>query len=206
MQLRTQIEETFGKALFDRPLFYSYPHALRFELAQGGSCIERFQTSLQRALAVTEDVFSGTDTFVLCLRTRLRPGYSPWYEIVRELRYAEISVPAKRAIWTEDVPADDWAEVDEPEKELTLAFHAPSRLLQTALWCAVADELGVRPRLGCEVYLLNLAVGLAVYPYDDRGMDVVGPNVDALRALYYKHHALLLPYDLDEMQSAFGAL
>lgn len=43
-----------------------------------------------------------------------------------------------------------------------------------------------------------------VFPYDDRGMDVVGPNKNLLLQLYRQHHPYLLDYDRDAMDATFG--
>jgi hypothetical protein len=45
-----------------------------------------------------------------------------------------------------------------------------------------------------------------VFPYDDRGMDVVGPNRSLLAGLYSKHHRYLLGHDLPAMKATFGDL
>nr|WP_259641718.1 DUF3885 domain-containing protein [Pseudomonas salomonii] len=42
-----------------------------------------------------------------------------------------------------------------------------------------------------------------IFPYDDRGMDVVGPNTDLLLQLYRHHHAYLLDYDRPVMDITF---
>ena len=43
-----------------------------------------------------------------------------------------------------------------------------------------------------------------MFPYDDRGMDVVGPNFQLLLALYQKHHSYLLQYDIEAMDATFA--
>lgn len=41
-------------------------------------------------------------------------------------------------------------------------------------------------------------------PYDDRGMDVVGPNKALLSVLYNKHYQYLLEHDRAEIDATFG--
>nr|WP_279564018.1 DUF3885 domain-containing protein [Pseudomonas koreensis] len=43
-----------------------------------------------------------------------------------------------------------------------------------------------------------------VFPYDDRGMDVVGPNKNLLLQLYRLHHTYLLDYDRHTMDTTFS--
>ena len=206
MQLRHQIEETFGPLLFKRPLFYSYPNGLRFELSEGKTSIEQFLVALQKATTVLDDVFAESDEVVLCLATRVQQSMFSCREMLSGLREAGISIPEDRTFWSQSVEPDDWADDLEPEYLVALAFTLPRPLVRNALWCALALDLGIRPRLTCSVYLLNLGTGVAVFPYDDRGMDIVGPNTSVLRNLFFQHQELLLPYDLAAMQTTYGAL
>jgi hypothetical protein len=77
-------------------------------------------------------------------------------------------------------------------------------LLPNLLWCALASDFGsIKPNPGCSYYLFNLQEGLLAFPYDDRGMDVVGPNRDLLTMLYRKYGTYLLDYDRPAMQRSF---
>jgi hypothetical protein len=207
MNLRGEIERIFGHSLFDRPLFYCYPDGLRFELAEGNTAVQQFLSAHRKALLVAQDAFRGSDYLAVCLRSRTREGHG--FEVrgfLHELRAAQIPLPEERAFWVDAVHPDNWADEEEPQVDLTLAFLAPIDLLSNVLWCALASDLGISPKLRCSVYLLNLEARVALFPYDDRGMDVVGPNRSTLQQLYAKHQSLLLPYDLPRMQSTFGAL
>jgi hypothetical protein len=207
MDLRGEIERVFGHSLFDRPLFYCYPDGLRFELAEGDTALQQFLSAHRKALLIAQDAFRGSDHFAVCLRDRMHEGGGlECRQLVRELKAAQIPLPAVRAFWADAVDPDDWADEEEPQVDLTLAFAAPIALLSNVLWCALAKDLGISPKLQCSVYLLNLQAGVALFPYDDRGMDVVGPNRSTLQQLYAQHRSLLLPYDLPQMQSTFGAL
>lgn len=207
MDLRGEIERVFGRSLFERPLFYCYPDGLRFELAEGDTALQRFLSAHRKALLIAQDAFRGSIQFAVCLRGRTREGGGfDCRQLLHELRAAQIPVPTGRAFWADAVDPDDWTDEEEPQVDLTLAFVAPVSLLPNVLWCALASDLGISPKLQCSVYLLNLQAGVALFPYDDRGMDVVGPNRSALQQLYTQHRPLLLPYDLPQMQSTFGAL
>ena len=206
MHLRNQIEERFGSALFEQPLFYCYPNGLRFGLSEGKTYIEQFLVALRKALAVSSDVFSDSDRFVLCLRAHMEGSAFSYRRILQGLQNAQIPISADRNVWSQVLPEDDWADEEEPESSIFLAFTVPVALLQNVLWCALAGDISIRPSLNCSVYLLNLKTSVAIFPYDDRGMDVVGPNTRVLSSLFAKHQDFLLPYDLPQMQSTFGAL
>lgn len=207
MGLRVEIGKTFGSGLFERPLFHCYPGGLRFELAKEGTAIQRFLGAHHTALLVAQDAFRGEDHVALCLRARTRVGRGfECRELLRELAAAQIPIPSQRTLWTDAVRPDDRAGDDEPQVDLTLAFRVPVGLLSNVLWCAFATELGIRPALHCAVYLLNLEAGVALFPYDDRGMDVVGPGRHTLQMLHARHHSRLLPHDLPAMQRTFGVI
>ena len=205
MNLRSKIEETFGPGLFERPLFYSYPDGLRFELSEGGTALQQFLTAHRKAMLIAQDAFFGSDHFAVCLRARTRHGCGfEFRHLLRELEAAQIGLPASRRLWADAVDPGDWFDQEEPQVDLTLAFTSSTSLLSNVLWCALAKDLGVRPRLLCDIYLLNFKTRIAVFPYDDRGMDVVGPNRPALQQLYTQQQSLLLFHDLPQMQKTFG--
>lgn len=206
MHLRDLLLEKFGAAIFQKPLFYSYPDGLRFELSEGRTWIEQFLSAHSKAMAIASDVFADRDQLLLCLRARFSASVFSNRNLLRQLQDAQIPVPAQREFWSEPVEKEEWEEKSIEVREVTLAFHVPAGLIRNILWCALAKDLGVSPRLECDVYLVNLQDGLAMHPYDDRGMDIVGPNTEALRGLYRKHHSWLLSYDLPEMQATYGAL
>src|SRR5699024_97342 len=143
---------------------------------------------------------------LLCLRFRIAANAFNSRSLLRQLQEAQIPIPAERQFWSEPVEEEGWEEEPTQYWKVTLAFWVPVELIQNILCCALANDLGISPRLECAVYLVNLQDGLVMYPYDDRGMDIVGPNTEALSGLYSKHHSWLLPYDLPTMQATYGAL
>ncbi|XGB43246.1 MAG: DUF3885 domain-containing protein [Nodosilinea sp. LVE1205-7] len=206
MSIRAEIDKIFESRAFERPLFYSYPGGLRFELSEGGTEIEQLLCSITKAARVCEDIFDESHPPTLCLRMRAKENGFAHRKELRKLHNAGLKPPKVRSIWLEPVPEDDRFDEGAEEWWLNVAFELPANRLKNALWCALSVDLGpIRPKPACLVYLFNLARGVVVFPYDDRGMDVVGPNVDFLRALYLKHYSVLLSYDLASMQETFGA-
>jgi Domain of unknown function (DUF3885) len=75
----------------------------------------------------------------------------------------------------------DWFEATEPEWWLNVVFEISLEVMQNILWCCMARDFDtIKPNPGCSLYLVNLQSGLMVWPYDDRGLDVVGPNREVL--------------------------
>ncbi|UVL38711.1 DUF3885 domain-containing protein [Pseudomonas sp. B21-040] len=205
MNLQLEIERIFGGEAFARPLFYSYPGGLRFELSETGGVIEQFLTALRKSTKICSDVFLADATFVACLRIhscRNRFAHRP---VIHALRSAGIFIPAECMVWSEEIDPEEWCSEIEPEYWINIAFEAPVTLLQAFLWCALATDFAeIKPRPNCVFYLFNLKKQVMVFPYDDRGMDVVGPNKDLLSQLYRQHHTYLLDYDRHEMDATFA--
>ena len=205
MSLRQQIETLFQGKAFERPLFHKHPGGLRFELCEGGSHLEQFLTALRKAMTICADVFPAGSRLTLCVRIHTKSNPSAHRAELRELRNAGLHLPKTHEVWLEPLNPDDWFETTEPEWWLNVAFEVPLELMQNILWCAVARDFAMsKPNPGCLLYLFNLQSELIVWPYDDRGMDVVGPNHEALAGLYAKHSGWLLEHDRAEMDAVFG--
>jgi hypothetical protein len=202
MSFRLQIQTQFLGKAFERPLFYSYPTGLRFELSEGGSFLEQFLTALRKATEICTSIF--TDNIVVCLQvynwqTNNRFAYR---SILRGLAAAGICIPKEKEIWLEQAPET----TGEPLWWVHVAFQVPKSLLPNLLWCAVArDFSSIQPNPGCQIYLFDLQNKLMALPYDDRGMDVVGENLQALKLLYTNFVGYLLEYDRQKMDAIFGA-
>lgn len=195
MSLCREIETKFDGKAFQRPLFYAYPQGLRFELSEGGSAIEQFLCALRKALAICSDIFDLNGTLVVCIRFWSNASLFACRAVIAELHSAGIEFPQKRCVWSEPVEDKSFADATSPARWVNIAFEIPTTLLQNLLWCALATDFGnIRPRPGCLVYLIDLKKEILVFPYDDRGMDVVGPNKALLSTLYVKHTHDLLDY------------
>jgi Domain of unknown function (DUF3885) len=200
-----QIETLFQGKAFERPLFYKHPGGLRFGLSETGSHLEQFLTALRKAMTVCADVFPTGSTLTLCVRLHTKSNPFAHRTEIRELRNAGLHIPKTREVWLEPINPSDWFEASEPEWWLNAVFEVPLELMQNILWCAMATEIGtIKPNPGCLLYLFNLQSGLMVWPYDDRGMDVVGPNHEVLAGLYVKHSRWLLEHDRAVMDAVFA--
>ncbi|AZD15044.1 DUF3885 domain-containing protein [Pseudomonas chlororaphis] len=205
MNLALEIERVFGSKAFVRPLFYSYPGGLRFELSEGSGVIEQFLSALRKSTQICSDIFVGETTLVACLR--IHSGSNPFAHraAIHALRSAGIDIPAERSVWSEEIDPGEWYCENESEHWVNVAFEAPITLLQAFLWCALAKDFSViQPKPRCNFYLFNLKKHVMVFPYDDRGMDVVGPNTALLLQLYRHYHAHLLDYDRPVMDITFA--
>jgi len=199
--LKEKIESSLGLRALHRPTFYCNPGGLRFELSAGGSPVEQFLTAHRKASAICREVFDRAQTFTVCMSVYLyKPAFS-FRDNLRKLRLAGIRIPRSKAIWVALDGDGDGAD----DGLLHVAFAADRALLDNFLWCALATDLTIEP---CPhfsaIRLIDLDKAVLVHPYDDRGMDVVGPNHALLSELYSKFNVELLEYDRHTMAATFG--
>lgn len=194
------LHRVFGPDAFAPALFYAHEPALRFELSRSGPPIDLFAQAFDRAREIAGYVFrdSSSPTAVLSwfgegppLRHR---------EVFRSVRDCGIDLARPRACWTE-THEESWG----PEPRTLVAFSCGREMLDRLLWGALAADLGIRPRLLARVHLADPERGVMLHPYDDRGMDVIGPNAELLSDLFHRFHDRLLPYDLPRMESFFAS-
>jgi len=203
MDYRKRIFDVFGPNIFSRPLFYQYPGGLRFELSPAGepSFVKQFLAAHHQAMAICEDIFTD-GSMTVCLRLTFdRFDLSKIRTALYALRLADVNIARHRSIWFDDVL--EW----DAFRTVSLVFECETKALAGLLWCAVGIDLGISPCPKCDsIYLFNLKEKIAVLPYDDRGMDVVGQNHARLAAMYLKYQNCLLAYDLPVMNETFARL
>jgi hypothetical protein len=195
------ISNEFGSAWCNPALFYSYARALRFELALGEHPIDRFLSAHQRALAVTERAFQDADDLHLSVKIYLKaetPGVAPLLRTFRGLQECGLPLPHRESI---EVSQAAW---DHERWQCIMSIPIRRCHVSRVIWAAVGHDIGIEPRLPAAVYIVSPSVGILAHPYDDRGMDVIGPNTTRLKDLFETHRTWLLDHDLATMQRCFG--
>jgi hypothetical protein len=61
-----------------------------------------------------------------------------------------------------------------------------------------------KPVIYGDTYFLNQRTGIIFNMYNDRGVDITGPDTENLRPIYDHHTALLLEYDREKMDAVFA--
>ncbi|MCX2796502.1 DUF3885 domain-containing protein [Microbulbifer thermotolerans] len=205
MNIREQIENTFDGKAFKRPLFYNYEGGLRFELSEGGNYLNKFLTAHRKAMEVCSQIFSGCEDITVCTRVYGGKRLLSSLSTLRPLREAGLYPISGKEHWTEF--DEEWLGDEDYSDSLWhyIAFNAPSEYIINALWCALSSDFGcINPNPMADIYLFNLSKEVMVFPYDDRGMDIVGPNKQFLKELYDQFEQYLLDYDKEAMDAAFG--
>ena len=198
MTIRSQIESIFKGKAFERPLFYSYHGGLRFELSEGGTYINQFLTANQKADEICQAIFKQQETVTVCLKFYGSKKLLGSLSVFRALKELNILMPKN---------SQHWSEPDEEDDDFYhyIAFNASREIIKSLLWCACASDFGyIKPNPGIVVYLFNLDLEVVAFPYDDRGMDVVGNNHSFLKSLYTEFNQYLLAYDRESMEATFN--
>jgi len=186
----------FGKEAFQHAIFYIFDNSLRFELAEGESSVERFLSAYYKAMEICESAFSNQESISVCLAFA-GDSYLERLSEFRAIRDLEFKFPRQRYLTSEPVE-------DQECSRNYLFFRTDRSEVHKLLFGKLGCELGITPSFWFDVYLYSMEEGILIYPYDDRGMDVVGPNKDKIRSLFEKYSEWLLDYDIDKMNSDFG--
>ncbi|HST58216.1 MAG TPA: DUF3885 domain-containing protein [Longimicrobium sp.] len=198
---REALHATFGAQAFALGLFYAHEPALRIALSGDGHWLDRFEQAWDRAREIADHALGDAPELVVVLTTF--QGDTPLENraLFRSLRRCGVRTGGHRAWWLESYQ-DEW--MDQADPRFYAAFACGREALHRLLWGGLARELGVRPRLAGDLFIADPARGIVLHPYDDRGMDVIGPR-DALLELYHRFSDHLLDYDRERMDAFFAS-
>ncbi|MEW5927149.1 MAG: DUF3885 domain-containing protein [Gemmatimonadota bacterium] len=188
----------FGESAFEPGLFYANEPALRFELSRGGTRVEQFTQAYDRAREIARYVFRDSASLAVVLAWWGEGPPVRHLDVFRSLRACGARMRRPRSCWTRA-----WEDEFGLEPRTFAAFRADASALGGLLWGPLAADLGIRPRQEARVYLADPERGVLLHPYDDRGMDVIGPNRALLADLFARFHDYLLEYDLERMRAFF---
>jgi hypothetical protein len=200
--MKQAIEDAFGSNALGDALFYNHPHSLRFELSGGVSYIHQFLQAYQRSAEIVDFLFADAkDLHVAIGFYSCQPeSFTSSLSVFRSISSCGLKIPKPYTAWFDPYREDD--EYGDIYKT-SIAFKIEKQIIPQLLWGALASELSIRPSLQGKVYLFDLELGILIHPYDDRGMDIIGNNLDLLRSAYHKFDRYLLDYDREIMQSQF---
>ncbi len=202
MNIRESIQSQFSGKAFERPLFYIHEGGLRFELSLGGDWLDQFDLALRKSHEICEEVFD--KEIVACYRIFSDKPLVSSISTFRELRDIGLFPEKEKEHWLEHVAVDEGCIEGESEDYWhTIAIKLPKSSLKKLLWCSMAQGLGIKPCPLVNIYLFELTKGVEVWPYDVRGMDIIG-NKAILSQLYKKFNSYLLDYDREMMDTNFG--
>lgn len=195
-----QALEIFGRSAFGHNLFANNASAIRFELALGESRIERFDTALHRASTVAEDLFGASERLCICLMY-YGASFVGAKSSFQSLKECEVAINRPYEI--------DRQQIDDElggETQTRVFFESDFSSAYRMIWGTIAQELGVRPSLEFNLYVFDPNLRVLMHPYDDRGMDILGPNRERMSEIYANYSDWLLDYNIAEMRERYGSI
>lgn len=188
------------------------PYRLRFALSDGdylGRYVTKLISSYDRARKLAREALPSEGVIGVIgsfpnPSIEMSAEWLGWKTGTGFENLAELGVSTEAAIaeWKGHWWPDD---IDDPEAELWI--HRAVRLnweqVDILLWNQIAQDLGVAPRAPVLAKFVDLASGVCVNAYDDRGMDVTCLNKAPLMELYRERNDWLLGHDRDRMLEVF---
>ncbi len=198
---QSRISHIFGDNALAHGLFYLHSPSLRIELSGDRPYLQMFLRAYERSKAIIDFGLGDLQTITVCLSFYGVKSLVGNLSVFRNLHKCGIAIPKTAEIWSvraERVFDEDW--------ELMrnfICFDIKFIEVELFLWGTLANELGIRPRSGCSLYLFDFDRQILFHPYDDRGMDIIGSDLGLLHQIYLKFNDWLLDYDRQAMDASF---
>ena len=191
---------------------WTSPYRLRFELTHGDYAeryVTKFTRSYDRArklarLALPSDSLIGIIAALPEPSKELNAGRLGWTTGTGFEHLSKLGVST-------DVTLAEWAgfwwpdEVNDPEAEAwnQRAVSLNWEQADILLWNQIAQDLGIAPRAPVLAKFVDLARGVCVNAYDDRGMDITSLIREPLEDLYAQCGSWLLEDERSRMAEVF---
>lgn len=188
---------------------WASPYRLRFELNQGGSYVNMFTASYDRARALARAALPADEVIGIIAvyshpKKELGAKWRGWAKGTAFQLLEEMGVPTEPAIasWN-----GYWWAGEEEDDEAKPWVHRAVRLnwdqADILLWNQVANDIGVTPQAPVLAKLVDVERGVSVNAYDDRGMDITAISKEPIAEVYAQYETWLLDYDRPRMLDAF---
>ncbi|RPD46849.1 DUF3885 domain-containing protein [Hymenobacter sediminis] len=184
-----------------KPLFDCWLISLRFNLQKdtlATSDEAYFQEVIHRASLLFRAVFA-PDEYALLVHEQWRSKRHR----IRSSNYLLRQLPVPQT-------AIHFQRITNPYSDTLkwMRMHFPitiSQIPYTEILAAISNQdFGRRPALLGRLFFLNQRTGLVFHMYDDRGLDIIGPDVASLRYLYEEFNELILDYDRPQIDALFA--
>jgi hypothetical protein len=189
-------------------LFFRAENALRFEL--GGDIPmgpNRFLQAIDRARAIADAAFSGSEELSAVIHyveeenAPKRSGVLS--RKLRKFGFDHPLGPANR-VHFEDQDYTDTFGVSLVRCWREAKFNKDTKDVTALLWSSISSETPIAPRMpwfaGC-VHIVDFGRGIALWVYDDRGMDLVATSRDVLLPIYERFQTWLYAPERSAMDS-----
>ncbi len=184
-------------------------YSLRFELGTGGSYINMFTSSYDRArrlarAALPTDRVTAVIAAYPHLDVVVGREWRGWTEGTAWEILSEMGVPTEK---TSKSWLGYWWPGDDADEEASQwdqrAVCLPWDQVDILIWNQIAHEIGIGPQAPVMTKFVDLERGVVVNAYDDRGMDITALEKSALTPLMAEFDEWLLDYDRPRMVLTF---
>jgi len=207
---RQFLETNFQGLRLRKPLFYSWPVGLRFDLQTEPFYTEEcFKEVNHRASTLFQTAFEQNDEILVVLsehakkKGKIRTGNFIFKQI-QNLNYKEIFYLKEKELYHPNDKNDQYNFAVIPTSITQINFKT---ILESI---ANIDHPTRRPRFDnnkClptkEIYLLNLNKKVIFNMYDDRGLDIIGADKEIIHSIFKKHNEWILEFDRERIEKQF---
>lgn len=210
MQLPEYMKTRFPGLQLGHALFYSWTVGIRFELNADHWPNVKWDAVLNRATTLYRSVFKPGDVGFIVSghewefeHKDRRTGKMP------ELRNSVFALSRKELLGLHGIAG---------RKRITTYQDRVTKIISTYRWTEIeARHIGYehimqalmhrdfpskQPRVGDLVYFVNQTRNIILHMYDDRGLDIIAPEISDLRPIYEAHKDWVLAFDrlaIDQM-------
>ena len=200
-EISKKLQKYFQINHLEHALFYNWQHSLRFELSTGDSDIEMFISAYDRARELLQYTFENSDELHVLIKFYgdiLNHKKQP--KEMRRLKRCGFKLPETYDYGYFLEPED--SQINGYEYLLPVTINDSNYM--AILWAVCSKDLGLQPSAQISAYFIDFKKQVVAHPYDDRGLDIVATEKEALNTLYEDYYHWLLDYDLEIMNQQFG--
>ncbi|MBX0292078.1 DUF3885 domain-containing protein [Hymenobacter sp. HSC-4F20] len=197
------LQQHYPSLRLSSPLFYSWPFGLRFDLQHEHLSTSEdayFQEVVRRASLLFQATFASNDPVVVVHQEwrHKRPRIRNSNYLLQQLSIPKAAIHFQRIANPYSYGSTKWMRAH-------FSLSA-SQVPYPSIFAAIGNQdFGNRkPVLHGDTFFLNQRTSLIFYMYDDRGLDIIGPDVASLRYLYEEFNELILDYDRPQIDALFA--
>lgn len=197
MSLRYRIESIFGSKSLEHALFYRNEGGLRFELSVDGSFVKQFIDAFNKASEIVNEISASSNELAACIMFYSNGSFLSSLSVFRGAHELGIKIPKNHESWAEEDKEDSGSYV------IRVLFPIKREDIRLIIWNSTAQDFRIRPRYKADTFIIDLENHIISHIYDDRGMDIIGPNKIMLKSTYDRFNHYLLDFDREKMDADY---
>lgn len=207
--MKTYLSEKFPNLKLERPLFYSWPIGIRFEIGNPDIKLwidskkttlnkEYFDEALKRAKSIFDFLFHDEDNIIFVYQQ-----YSDGRRKINRRSHIMQLLDKSNILNRKYSRVKNIYELTNRKSywhRLSLSLKKSELNIPEIINYILYSDFGS----GCgECYFINKSKDTILILYDDRGMDIIANNKDNLTAVYKTYNKWILDYDREQIDKIF---